>query len=137
MASLALVDAGPLYSAADSDDRNHARCAEALSTPGLILVIPALVVAEVLYFINDRLGPKAESRFIAALEPFRIEAPSPGDLLRMAELVDQYSDFPLGGTDASVVAVAERLGVETIITLDRRHFGAVKPKHVDSFTLLP
>jgi len=55
----------------------------------------------------------------------------------MAELVDQYADFPLGGTDASVVALAERLGAETIVTLDRRHFGQVRPRHVERFRLLP
>ena len=55
----------------------------------------------------------------------------------MAELVLQYDDFPLGTTDASVIAVAERLGVSEVATLDRRHFSAVRPSHVDHFTLLP
>ena len=72
-----------------------------------------------------------------AAEAFQIEAPTPPDLRRMAELVEQYSDLPLGGTYASIVALAERLGAATIITLDRLHFGSVKPKHVESFKLLP
>ena len=55
----------------------------------------------------------------------------------MSELVSRYGDFPLGGTDASVVALAERLGTELIITLDRRHFGAVRSIGGASFTLLP
>ncbi len=55
----------------------------------------------------------------------------------MADLVDRYADFPLGGVDASVIALAERLGVTEIATLDRRHFGVVRPKHVEAFTLLP
>ncbi|MBA3300810.1 MAG: VapC toxin family PIN domain ribonuclease, partial [Thermoleophilaceae bacterium] len=54
-----------------------------------------------------------------------------------AELVGQYADFPLGGTDASVIALAERLGAPVVITLDRRHFGAVEPRHVERFELLP
>ena len=45
--------------------------------------------------------------------------------------------FPLGGTDASVVALAERLGAEAVVTLDRRHFGAVRPRHRKAFELLP
>ena len=56
---------------------------------------------------------------------------------RMAELVEQYADFPLGGTDASVIAIAERLGVTKVATLDRRHFGPIQPRHTDAFTLLP
>ncbi|MFF7778494.1 hypothetical protein ACFZCG_29260 [Streptomyces tanashiensis] len=39
--------------------------------------------------------------------------------------------------DASVIACAERLGVREVATVDRRHFGAVRPAHVDAFTLLP
>jgi predicted nucleic acid-binding protein len=39
--------------------------------------------------------------------------------------------------DASIIATAERLGVARVYTLDRRHFGLVRPRHVDSFTLRP
>jgi hypothetical protein len=55
----------------------------------------------------------------------------------MANLVRQYSGFPLGAGDASVIAVAERHGVEQIATVDRRHFTAVRPSHVTVFKLLP
>jgi uncharacterized protein len=43
----------------------------------------------------------------------------------MAALVERYADLPLGGVDAAVVAVAERLNVTEIATLDRRHFSVV------------
>ena len=55
----------------------------------------------------------------------------------MGELVEQYADLPLGTTDASVIAIAERLDLNEIATLDRRHFTVVRPRHVDAFTLLP
>jgi uncharacterized protein len=48
-----------------------------------------------------------------------------------------YADLGLGGTDASLVAIAERLNITTIATLDRRDFTVVRPRHVDAFTLLP
>ncbi len=57
--------------------------------------------------------------------------------MRMAELVEQYVDFPLEGTDASVIALAERLNASTIVTLDRHHFAAVAPRHREAFVLLP
>jgi len=56
---------------------------------------------------------------------------------RISELVEAYADLGLGGVDASLVAVAERLGVHEIATLDRRDFSVVRPTHVDSFMLLP
>jgi predicted nucleic acid-binding protein len=55
----------------------------------------------------------------------------------MAELVKQYADFPLGGTDASVIALAERLDAPVVVTLDRRHFMAVAPRHRPAFELVP
>ncbi|GAA5767182.1 hypothetical protein Aros01_03684 [Streptosporangium roseum] len=55
----------------------------------------------------------------------------------MSELVEVYADLPLGVVDASVIAVAERLGLTEVATLDRRHFTVVRPRHVDAFTLLP
>ena len=61
----------------------------------------------------------------------------PPDFRRMADLVEQYDNLPLGGSDASVVALTERLGVTTVMTLDRRHFSVVRPRHVATFTLLP
>ena len=61
----------------------------------------------------------------------------PGDWLRIAELVARYRDLPLGTVDASVIALAERLGHDVIATLDRRHFTVVRPKHVRAFEILP
>lgn len=137
MTSLAIVDAGPLYAAADADDRDHQACVEALSREDLRLVLPALAIAEATYFVGQRLGAGAESAFLRGIAELDVEAPSAADLARMAELVQQYGDFPLGGTDASVVALAERLETGLIITLDRRHFAAVTPRHRDAFELLP
>jgi uncharacterized protein len=98
-----------------------------------------LVIAEVAYLVSTRLGPAAEVRFVGdlasgALIPLAVE---PVDWERIAELVARYRDLPLGTVDASVVAAAERLGVTTIATLDRRHFGVVRPAHTDAFELLP
>ncbi len=96
-----------------------------------------MVVAEATYLIADRLGAVFESKFLAGIADFEVEAPHPDDWARISELVYQYRDFPLGGTDASVIALAERLDTDLVITLDRRHFAAVRPRHVASFQILP
>jgi predicted nucleic acid-binding protein len=134
---LAVVDAGPLYAAVDADDEDHLACVAVLARSDLQLVLPALAVAEATYFVGQRLGAAVESAFLAGLTTLEVEAPSREDFARMAELVDRYSDFPLGGTDASVIALAERLDAEIVVTLDRRHFAAVKPRHRTAFELLP
>jgi hypothetical protein len=137
MTSLAVVDAGPLYAAADADDQDHLACRAALSRADLRLIVPAMVVAEVTYFVGSRLGAAAEGTFLRGIGELDIEGPSREDFERMAGLVEQYSDFPLGGTDASVIALAERLDAPIVVTLDRRHFAAVRPRHREAFELVP
>lgn len=134
---IAIVDSGPLYAATDADDEDHKASVSVLSRADMDLVVPALVVAEVTDLIGRRLGPRAESAFLRGLTALEIEAPSREDLVRMAELVERYADFPLGGTDASVIALAERLGSEILVTLDQRHFGAVRPISGRPFQLIP
>jgi uncharacterized protein len=137
VAALAIADAGPLYAAADRDDSEHGACRAVLARRDLRLVVPALVIAEATYFVAKHLGARAESAFLRGIGELDIELPTVADFARMGELVERYADFPLGGTDASVVATAERLGAAIIVTLDRRHFGAIAPRHRDSFELLP
>jgi predicted nucleic acid-binding protein len=137
MTTLAVVDAGPLYAAADADDRDHHACIDALEREDLRLVVPALVITEATYFVGRRLGASVEPAFLRGIGELDVEGPSREDFARMAELVQQYADFPLDGTDASVIALAERLDAPTIVTLDRRHFAAVTPRHRQAFELLP
>lgn len=59
------------------------------------------------------------------------------DIARMKVLVVKYANFPLGAVDAAVIAVAERLGVQEIATIDHCHFGAVRNVQGGHFTLLP
>jgi predicted nucleic acid-binding protein len=61
----------------------------------------------------------------------------PEDYGRTAELVRRYADLRLGAVDASLVAVAERLGVREIATVNPRDFTVVRPRHVSHFELLP
>jgi len=133
------VDAGPLYAYIDEDDADHEASLQLLeSYPGPLLV-PELVITEVSYLVESRLGWEAEVRFLGDLSSgnFTTAPVLPGDWMRIAELVARYHDLPLGTVDASVVALAERLSIEVIATLDRRHFTVVRPKHVRAFALLP
>lgn len=97
------------------------------------------MVTEVAYLLETRLGADAEVRFLGDLAAgnFTTDPVPPSDWLRIAELVAEYRDLPLGTVDASVIASAERLQIATIATLDRRHFSVVRPAHVTAFEILP
>jgi predicted nucleic acid-binding protein len=134
---LVVVDTGPLYAVVDEDDGDHARCRAVLEQAEHRLIIPTLVIAEATYLIGTRLGPDIEAQFVRSMARMHVEGPTPDDWPRIADLVTQYGDFPLGGADASIVALAERLDIDTIVTLDDRHFRAVRPRHRKAFSLLP
>jgi uncharacterized protein len=134
-----IVDAGPLYALLDRRDAWHTASVRLLETHPGPLLVPALVIAEVAHLAERRLGPRAElllaQDFAEGL--FTVEPVHPGDWLRIAELTARYVDLPLGLVDSSVIACAERLGAGEVATVDRKHFGAVRPAHVPAFTLLP
>ncbi|WP_219418556.1 type II toxin-antitoxin system VapC family toxin [Pseudonocardia nigra] len=110
-----------------------------LSTVRGPLLMPAPVLTEVCYLLETRRGPELEADFLSDVADGVIELVdlTRVDVARMVELVRRYADLPLGAADASVIAIAERLGITDIATLDRKHFSIVRPRHVSAFTVLP
>jgi predicted nucleic acid-binding protein len=133
------VDAGALFALLDDRDAWHARMREWLMRTAAALVVPMPVIQETALLVESRLGPAREAEFLrlAATGAFDIRPTDGDDLVRSADLVDAYADFPLGFVDASIVALAERLDVTAILTTDRRHFGVVRPAHCERLRLLP
>lgn len=131
-------DTGPLVAAADADDRHHRSCVDLMRRTPRPLLVPYPVLTEVCYLLERQQGSKVESAFLRSVHAGQMSllALSDADVARTADLVDQYADLPLGMVDASVIAVAERLGATGIATLDRRHFTVVRPRGT-VFTLLP
>jgi len=135
-----LLDTGPLVAALNDNDKVHELCRDLLAWHRGPLAVPAPVLTEVCYFLDKRgRGVGAEARFLQSLAAGELDlVPTvPSDLARMAELVTVYADLPLGAVDASVVAIAERLGIREIATLDRRDFTVVRPRHAEVFSIVP
>jgi uncharacterized protein len=133
------VDTGVLLAAADRHDPAHKPCRDLLESHPGPLITTELVLAETGWLLDRQLGPGAEAalyRSVADGEPV-VEHLSRADWTRIAELTQRYSDQPLGGVDASLITVAERLHLTTSATLDRRHFGVVRPSHTKVLTLIP
>ena len=144
-----LCDTGILYAVADRDDAWHQRAAAFFENERQVLLAPVTVLPEVAYLLRTRLGHAAEKAFADSLAAgeLAVENLSLRDLAlaevgakgaegaRTAELV---FDHPfLGLVDASIVAIAERLKLDALVTTDRRDFSRVRPRHVEAFRLLP
>jgi len=81
----------------------------------------------------------AMRRFLSGLINSDIEVVpiETADLVRVTEILNHYSDAELDFADAAIITAAERLGIEHILTFDRRDFALVRPKHKEAFNLLP
>jgi predicted nucleic acid-binding protein len=134
-----LVDTGPLVAAANRRDTHHATSVAALTAARPPRLVPGLVIAEVSYLLARDATAAVEAGFLRSFATgfLTLAGLTVDDLDRSAELVEQYADLPLGATDACLVALAERLGIVEVATLDRRHFAVVRPRHVEAFTLVP
>lgn len=135
-----VVDTGVLLAAADADDRWNDRAADVLTTRRANeLIVPAPVAAETSWMIGSRLGSSTEAAFVASIAAgdLAVVELSPEDWVRCAELIGTYADLRLGLVDASVIAVAERFGLTTVATIDRRDFLVVRPRHCEAFDLIP
>ena len=99
----------------------------------------ATVAAEVGYPLARDGGPGAETGFLESLADgtFSPVDLRPEDYRRAGELVSAYRDLGLGTTDATVIALCERLELTEVTTINRRHFTIVRPRHVDALALLP
>lgn len=133
-----VVDTSALAAALNSREAHHQACAEALLADDRPVVITP-VLTETCSYLRRRLGARAESDFLHRLADGALETAEldEADFIRAAQLTRRYEDLNLGFVDAAVVAVAERLGVTRIATLNTRDFTVVRPAHVPHLDLVP
>lgn len=135
-----LIDTGFLYALIDKNDEHHASVFDAMAKIRESIVFPIPAITEVSYFVSRNLGVQALANFLVDLAEtgdFDLEPPEPIDYLRSAEILRKYNDANIDFVDACIVAMAERLKITKILTVDRRHFSIFKPLHCDSFEILP
>jgi uncharacterized protein len=135
-----IVDTGVLVALLSETDQHHERCVHWYDTAPGPLIVPVAVFVEAAYMVERECGPTVEASFVRSFGPggsFTLAPLRSTDMPRVAEIVEQYADFPLGTVDATVVATAERLKATTIATIDYRHFSVVRPRHAAAFTLVP
>jgi hypothetical protein len=134
----AVADTGALYALYDSRDRQHKKVREGFSVVHGLIYVPTAILGEIDYLLREWLGVDAELAFLASLRAgaFHLEEVTEADLARCEELLETYRDLDLGLVDAVVIATAERLNVDTVLTLDERDFRAVRSR-IGPLRLLP
>lgn len=103
------------------------------------ILLPKAVLVEVAYLLGRDAGIQTVVAFLRGLPASRfvlIEATDP-DIVRTAEILEQYADSKVDFVNAMVMAIAERLEIKTVLTLDQRDFQIFRPTHCNSFSLQP
>jgi len=134
-----VLDTSGLLAFIDTDQHRHEDVKRSLEAdPGPFLLSP-FVAAEVDYLLLDRVGPAAELLFLSevARGAYRLEGFGAEDVEQAAKVIGRYRDLRIGLADASLVILAAKVGTTRLLTLDERHFRAVRSLGGRAFTLLP
>lgn len=123
-----VADTGAVVALIDADDRHHAFVRDLYERDADAWVLPWAVLPEVDYLVATHIGDEAAHAFMTDLAEgvYAVDWGMPSDLQRAAQLSGRYRALRLGLVDTVVMAVAERLRAQAIVTLDLRHFGAVE-----------
>ncbi len=134
-----IVDTSALLAFFVADDPHHAAVARVIDSATDDLVISPLVVAELDHLVGSRYGVEAERSVLEELTSGAWElAPFGVEHCRTAlGIIERYADIPIGLADASNIVLAEVHRTDTIVTLDRRHFGILRFSDGRSPRILP
>ena len=134
-----IVDTSALLAFFDVDEPDHQAVSDVLAGATEPLAVSPYVVAELDYLVASRLGVDAELAVLRELTGGAWDLPGLDgpDVARAASIIERYADQRVGIADASIVILAERYRTRTVVTLDHRHFGVLRPLDGGRFRILP
>ena len=140
-----LLDTGPVVGLLSAADEHHSASIDAIKASagkGRTLCTTWEVVGEAYSLFRMRLAPadSAEPALVvlrwARESGIEVFPTIEGDHQRVAALLERYGQLRLSYVDALLLAVTERQRVEELVTVDARHFGAIRLPHRMTVTLV-
>lgn len=134
-----LLDTGFWFALLNKNEQTHQEVLTAAQQVSGPIITSTVVLTEVAYLVRRDLGSKALAIFLNSLaDPdYILVEPTSADYTRAADVIRTYADAHIDFVDAILVAVAERLEISQILTLDQRHFRLFRPQHCAAFEILP
>jgi hypothetical protein len=134
----ALIDTGFMLAVLSSSDLHHYDCRAVLNRePNPIL--PSIILPELAYLTIRGLGHPTFIKFMRGVldNPRQLVTATDTDLSRATDLMEKYLDARIDLVDCVIVAMAERLNISRILTVDQRDFRILRPNHIPAFEILP
>ena len=134
-----LLDTSGLLAAIDGSQRQHAGCAEALAEAPPPRLLSPFVLAELDYLLATQVGDAEQLDLLdeVARGVYRLEPFGQTDVAAARDVIRRYADLDIGLADASLVVLAGRYDTRDVLTLDERHFRALRTLDRKRFRLLP
>lgn len=134
-----LVDTSGILAALFPDQNRHRECAQALLKASAPRIISPFVLAETDYLIQKFGGVDAEVLFLGEISrrAYELAAFNEDDVDRARRIVMKYRTLGIGLADASIAVLSARYGTVDVLTLDERHFRAIRPAPRKNFRILP
>jgi predicted nucleic acid-binding protein len=134
-----ILDTSGLLAAIDGSQRHHQAAAAALRAAMPPRILSPFVLAELDYLLATRVGSDAQDALLeqVASGAYQLAPFDQSDVDGARTILGRYRDLELGIADASIVVLAERHGTNDLLTLDERHFRAVRGPGGRPFRLLP
>lgn len=134
----ALIDTGFMLAVLSYNDLHHEACCAVLASESDAR-IPSVVLPELAYMTLRDVNRSVFIQFMRTLSrnPSKLALMVNTDFERATDIMEKYADSKIDFVDCAIVAVAERLNISRILTVDRRDFSILRPRHVPAFEILP
>jgi predicted nucleic acid-binding protein len=134
-----LVDSNFLYALFRRVDPDYATVQKVFDSTDAIFIVPQVVLTEVTFLFDRMGGAPLVAGFLELFvyAPIQLESVTYADLKRAGVLLRTYTRTKIEFVDCCIAAIAERLDIVTIATLDRRDFSIIRTKDNGFYTLLP
>ena len=133
----ALVDTSALYAFLDINEPWHELCTLAFAEAPLPLVTTTAVLTELFNLVLKRKRDQQAAWRMLRNGRVQLRSMEQVDLLRLEILMARYADRPMDFADATLVHVAEREGLNTILTIDHDDFETYRIGRNAKFRILP
>ena len=133
-----ILDTSAVIGLMDKKYKKHENLKTIFTEKDNLYILPSTTIGEICYMLNSRFGSKVELIFLEEIvkTSFQLELLKDMDIIRIIEILKKYGTLNIGYVDASIVAIAERLKINKILTLDRKHFEIIIPRGFDRFDIL-
>jgi predicted nucleic acid-binding protein len=132
-----LLDTGPLVAYLDAAEEEHLEVATRLDAFTGQLFTTSAVITEAMHFLAPaRRGALLLAEFVAESGLHVLDFSQAEDLAEAAYRMEKYRNIPMDYADATLILLAERLGVFDLLTLDRRGFSVFRSSHGKHFSLV-